>query len=429
MLDIEFIRKNPDVVKATVKNKDSKVDINKVLELDAKRREAVTRLNTLQSERNKASEEVAKLKKAGQKADDIISRMKSVGNDIKHLETELTAVEAELSTLLPWIPNVPAADVPVGMGAESNLEIRRWGKRKEFSFTPKPHWEIGEKLGILAQDKATKMSGSGFILFMGMGARLERALINFMIDLHTAKHGYQEVSPPFMVNRASMFATGQLPKLEQDMYAIKSRYDGMALREHNPDDNMFLIPTAEVPLTNIWRDNIIDADKLPVYYVAYTPCFRREAGSYGKETRGITRVHQFDKVEMVKYVHPDTSFDELEKLVVNAEEVLQALGLEYRVIKLSTGEMSFSAAKTYDIEAWAPGMNQYLEVSSCGNFTDFQARRANIKFRDKDGKLRFVHTLNGSGVALPRTVICLLETFQKPDGTIEIPEALKPYME
>ncbi|MFA5795360.1 MAG: serine--tRNA ligase [Candidatus Brocadiia bacterium] len=415
MLDIEFIRKNPDIVKAAAKNKDSKVAIDTVLELDAKRRERITRLDTLRSERNKASEEVAKLKKSGQPADNIISQMKSVGNDIKQLETELASLETELESLLAWIPNVPATDVPIGFGPESNLEVRHWGKRKEFAFTPKPHWEIGEKLGILAQDRATKMSGSGFILFMGMGARLERALINFMIDLHTGKHGYQEVSPPFLVNRQSMYATGQLPKLEQDMYATK-------------DDDLFLIPTAEVPLTNIWRNNIIEADKLPLYYVAYTPCFRREAGSYGKETRGITRVHQFDKVEMVKYVHPETSFDELEKLVVNAEEVLQLLGLEYRVIKLSTGEMSFSAAKTYDIEAWAPGMGQYLEVSSCGNFTDFQARRANIKFRNKDGKLQFVHTLNGSGVALPRTVICLLETYQKPDGTFEIPEVLKPYM-
>ncbi len=415
MLDLEFIRKNPDIVKATVRNKDSKVSVDEVLSLDTQRRETIVRLDNLRNERNKASDEIARLKKDKKDADALIKRMKSVGDEVKKLEAGLKETEEKLDKLLIWIPNVPAADVPVGTSPESNAEIRHWGQRKEFSFIPKPHWEIAEKQGILAQDRAAKMSGSGFILFTGLGAKLERALINFMIDLHTQKHGYQEVSPPFMVNRASMFATGQLPKLEQDMYATK-------------DDDLFLIPTAEVPLTNIWRDSVMDADKLPVYYVAYTPCFRREAGSYGKETRGITRVHQFDKVEMVKYTHPDTSFDELEKLVVNAEEVLQLLGLEYRVVKLCTGEMSFSAAKTYDIEAWAPGMGQYLEVSSCGNFTDFQARRANIKFRDKDGKLRFVHTLNGSGLALPRTMICLLETYQKADGTVEIPEVLKPYI-
>ncbi|MBI4713051.1 MAG: serine--tRNA ligase [Planctomycetes bacterium] len=416
MLDLDFIRSNPDKVKKAVQNKGEKANLDEVLKLDTARREVITQLDNLRARRNKASDEVAQLKKSGQDAKAIITEMKTVSADIKRLEDEIKSVEDKLQQLLRWIPNIPADDVPIGIDAKSNLEVKHWGKRAEFSFAAKPHWEIGSNLGILDSETATRIAGSGFILLKGKGARLERALINFMIDLHTQEHNYCEIAPPFMANRQSMFATGQLPNLEQDMYATK-------------EEDMFLIPTAEVPLTNIWRDTPIPEDDLPVYYTAYTPCFRRESGSYGKDTRGIVRVHQFDKVEMVKFVQPKTSFDELEKLLSDAESVLQALGLEYRVVKLSTGDMSFASAKTYDIEAWAPGLGRYLEVSSCSNFTDFQARRGNIKFRDKNGKLKFVHTLNGSGLALPRTLICLLETYQQPDGAVEIPKVLQPYMD
>jgi seryl-tRNA synthetase len=416
MLDLEFIRKNPETVRRAIRDKGDKVDLDNFLEIDRKRREIITYLDKLRNERRLASEQIAKLKKENRETKELIQKMKVVSDEISKLEENERNIEKISSELLSWIPNIPAQDVPVGKDAEDNLEIRHWGERSKFDFTPLPHWEIGQKLGIMQLDIASKIATSGFELLSGSGARLERALINFMIDLHTKKHGYTEIMPPYLVNEKTMFTTGQLPKLENDMYKTR-------------EDDLFLIPTAEVPLTNIWRDAIIPEEKLPIYYVAATPCFRREAGSYGKDTRGITRVHQFNKVELLKFTHPDTSFDELEKLVLNAEAVLQALELEYRVMKLCTAEMSFSSAKTYDIEAFAPGLGRYLEVSSCGNFTDFQARRGNIRFKDKNGKTKFVHTLNGSGVALPRILICLLETYQQKDGSVLIPTAVRPYMD
>ncbi len=416
MLDLDFIRKNPDVVKKAIADKSDNVDLDKVLELDKERRQIITTVDRLRSERKKSSEEIAKLKKDKKDAEALIIQMKAVGDEIATLETKLQEIEKAFTELIAFIPNIPAADVPVGKGEADNVEVRHWGERKKYDFTPLAHWDIGQNLGILQSERASKISGSGFILLSGAGARLERALINFMLDMHIKQHGFTEIMPPFLVNRQTMYATGQLPKLEADMYKTA-------------EEDMFLIPTAEVPVTNLWRDEVIPEEKLPLYYVAATPCFRREAGSYGKDTRGIIRVHQFNKVEMVKFVHPDTSSDELEKLVQCAEAVLQALELEYRVVKLCTTEMSFSSAKTYDLEVYAPGVGRYLEVSSCGNFTDFQARRGNIRFRGKDGKSRLVHTLNGSGVALPRTLITLLETHQQKDGSIIIPKALRPYMD
>jgi seryl-tRNA synthetase len=414
MLDLDFIRKNPEAVKKAISAKNERIKVDDVLALDKKRREAIVANENLRNKRNQTSEEIARLKKEKKDAEKLIGEMKSVGADIKSNDEKLASLEEELNKLLIWIPNIPAEDVPVG-NEEANKEVRKWGKRKEFDFAPLPHWETGKTLDILDLPTGTKITGSGFMLLKGAGAQLERALINFMIDLHTTKHGFREIAPPYLASRPTMFATGQLPKLEGDMY-------------HTSEDDLFLIPTAEVPLTNIFRDEILSQEQLPIYFVAGTACFRREAGSYGKDTRGINRVHQFNKVELLKFVHPDTSFDELEKLVTNAEAVLKALELEYRVIKLSTGEMSFASAKTYDVEAWAPGINKYLEVSSCSNFTDFQARRGNIRFRDKDGKVKFVHTLNGSGIALPRTLIAILENYQQKDGSVIIPDVLRPYM-
>lgn len=320
-----------------------------------------------------------------------------------------------MNNLLLRIPNIPSADTPIGKDEKDNVVVKTWGNRKVFDFTPLPHWELGRILDILDLERSSKISGSGFILLKGLGAKLERALFSFMLDLHTREHGYTELFPPFLVNRTAMTGTGQLPKLEEDMYRTAV-------------DDLFLVPTAEVPVTNIHRDEIFSYKDLPVYYTAYTPCFRREAGSYGKDTRGIIRVHQFNKVELVKLVRPETSYHELELLVGNAEKVLQLLGLEYRIVKLCTGDMSFAAAKCYDIEVWSPGLDKFLEVSSCSNFEDFQSRRINVRFRDEDGKIGFVHTLNGSGLALPRTVIALLETYQQKDGSIVIPDVLYPYM-
>jgi seryl-tRNA synthetase len=331
------------------------------------------------------------------------------------LDAEVAGVDTKLQDILLMIPNLPHATVAVGKEAADNPEVRRVGEPKTFEFQPKPHWEIGEKLGILDFPRAAKISGSGFILYKGAGARLERALINFLLDLHTREHGYTEVFPPFLVNRDAMIGTGQLPKFEEDMYRLR-------------DEDMYLAPTAEVPVANIHREEILREDQLPICYCAYTPCFRREAGAAGKETRGMIRVHQFDKVEMIRFVKPETSYAELEKMVVNAERVLQLLGLHYRVVLLCTGDMGFASAKTYDIEVWAPGQKAYLEVSSCSNCEDFQARRANIRFKDAAGKNRFVHILNGSGTALARLYVALLETYQQADGSVKLPDALVPYM-
>ncbi len=416
MLPIGFIRENADAVKRAAKVKGEPVDIDALLEVDAKRRKLLGEVERLRSEKNEASKEVGRLKKEGGDATDIIAKMQEVGDKIKGAEGELKEVDQKLDALLITVPNIPADDVPEGDDETANELVKEVGEKKTFSFKPRPHWEIGEDLGILDFGVASKLSGSGFAFFRGQGARLERALYNFMLDLHTKKHGYLEVFPPFLVNRECMTGTGQLPKLEEDMYKIS-------------EDDLFLIPTAEVPVTNIHRDETLEEKDLPKYYCAYTACFRREAGSYGKETKGLMRVHQFDKVEMVKFVHPDTSWDELEKLLADAEDVVQALELSYRVVKLCTGDLSFAGAKCYDIEAYAPGADKYLEISSCSNFTDFQARRCNIRFKTSGKKTAFVHTLNGSGVALARTVIALLETHQREDGSVGIPEALRPYMD
>ncbi|MFH1024518.1 MAG: serine--tRNA ligase [Planctomycetota bacterium] len=416
MLELNFIREHPDIVEAAVRHKHDKADVKAILAADARRRELLQTIEALRGERNRVSEEIGRLKRDGKDAAGPVAAMRGVGDRIQTLEADLARVETDLNTRLAWIPNVPAADVPVGEDSAGNIEVRRWGTRKEFSFKPLPHWDVGGKLGILDCARAGKIAGSGFALFLGAGARLERALYNFMLDLHTGEHGYTEALPPYLANRTSMFGCGQLPKLEADMYHLDS-------------DDYFLIPTAEVPLTNIHRDEILREEDLPRYFAGYTACFRREAGAYGKDTRGLMRVHQFDKVELVKIVAPETSYAELEKLVANAETVLQRLGIEYRVVMLCTGDLSFAAAKCYDIEIWAPGLGRYLEVSSCSNFEAFQARRANIRYRlKKTGKTDFVHTLNGSGVALARLAAAVLETYQNADGSVTVPEALRSYM-
>ncbi|MCF6151978.1 serine-tRNA ligase [Candidatus Kuenenia stuttgartiensis] len=429
MLDIHFIRNNVNAVKEAIANKQEiAVNIDAILEIDAQRRKKIQICEQLKNQRNEKSRAVSELKKNGQDASAIIEETKKIGDDIKSIDGELRDMESQLNDLLLGIPNIPAADVPVGKDASDNEIVRYWGERKAFHFTPQPHWELGRTLDILDLERAAKITGSGFILLKGAGAKLERALFNFMLDIHTRDHGYTEIFPPFLVNRKSMTGTGQLPKLEDDMYRTLQMYTAHASEKKAVAEDLFLVPTAEVPVTNIHRDEILLYKNLPIYYTAYTPCFRREAGSYGKDTRGIMRVHQFNKVELVKLVRPETSYGELETLLANAEKILQLLELEYRVVKLCTGDMSFAAAKCYDIEVWAPGVDKYLEVSSCSNFEDFQARRINLRFRDEDGKLQYVHTLNGSGLALPRTVIAILETYQQEDGSILIPDVLQPYM-
>ncbi len=416
MLDIHVIRNNPDKVKQAIINKhETSANIDLILELDTQHRSMIFACEQLKSKRNEKSKEVSALKKSGQDASSLIEETRDIGDEIKSIEENLHGMDAQMKDLLLRIPNIPADDVPVGKDANDNEIVKSWGERKSFDFPPMPHWELGTHLNILDMERSSKITGSGFILLKGLGARLERALFSLMLDVHTRDHGYTELFTPFLVNRTSMTGTGQLPKLEDDMY-------------HIPSDDLFLVPTAEVPVTNIHRDEILSFKDLPLYYTAYTPCFRREAGSYGKDTRGIIRVHQFNKVELVKLVRPETSYQELEMLLGNAEKILQILGLEYRVAKLCTGDMSFAAAKCYDIEVWAPGLNKFLEVSSCSNFEDFQARRINVRFRGEDNKLRFVHTLNGSGLALPRTAIAILETYQQKDGSIAIPDVLQPYM-
>ncbi len=417
MLDIKLIRENPELVKQRLaaRGRGDEAHVAEIAAFDEKRRKLATESDNLKAERNKASKEIGAAKSKGQDAGPAMAAMKQVGDKIAALDKEIAVVEAQLQDTLLVIPNLPHESVTIGKEAADNPEVRRWCAKPEFAFQPKPHWEIGEKLGMLDFARATKISGSGFILYKGAGARLERGLINFLLDLHTTQHGYTEIFPPFLIKRDSMIGTGQLPKFEEDMYRLR-------------DDELYLAPTAEVPVTNIHRDEILKEEQLPIYYCAYTPCFRREAGAAGKETRGMIRVHQFDKVEMVKLTKPEASYDELEKMVANAEKVLQLLGLHYRVVLLCTGDMGFSSAKTYDIEVWAPGQNAFLEVSSCSNCEDFQARRANIKFKDAAGKNRFVHTLNGSGTALARLYVALLETYQQPDGSVKLPEILAPYM-
>lgn len=415
MLDVEFIRQNPDAVREAVRNKGEDADVDAFLKLDGQRRELMTQAETLRSRRNANSKQVAELKRSGGDVQDLVDETRRISDEIKEIEGRLAGLDEQFHTLALTFPNIPAGDVQVGRDENDNAEVKHWGDRATFDFEPSAHWDIVKQLDIIDFERATKIVEPFFVLYKGAGARLERSLINFMLDLHTSEHGYREVFPPFLTNRKAMTGTGQLPKLEEDMYRCEV-------------DDLFLNPTAEVPVTNIHRDEIIDADDLPIYYTAYTACFRREAGSYGRDTRGLMRVHQFDKVELLKFVRPETSYDELEALLDNAEEVVRRLGLEYRVSRLCTGELSFAAAKCYDIEVWAPGIERWLEVSSCSNYEDFQARRANIRFREKGGRPQFVHTLNGSGVALPRVVLAIIEQYQTADGHVRIPDVLLPYM-
>jgi len=414
MLDLKFIRENPELVKAGIAKRNDHTDIDKILELDSKRREIIRTVEQLKSDKNKASGEIAQKKKAGEDASAAITRMREVGEKIGALDNELRTVEEEMNSILVWVPNIPHESVPVGTDESANVVVREWGEIPKPDFTVLPHWEIGEKLGILDMAAAAKISGSGFYLLKGLGARLQRALVSYMLDTHSAD-GFTEMAAPFIVNADTMFGTGQLPKLEADMYKTT-------------DDNMYLIPTAEVPITNYFKQQIIDYKQLPIYMVGHSPCFRREAGAAGKDTRGMIRVHQFEKVEMVKIVHPDSSYDELESLLLQAEKILQGLKIPYRVCNLASGDLSFAAAKCYDIELWAAGVKRYLEISSVSNFEDFQARRMNCRFRDEDKKMRHPHTLNGSGVALARLIPAVLENYQNADGTITVPEVLRPYM-
>lgn len=417
MLDIKFIRDNIDLVQRKLTSRGNSAALEELLRIDAKRREVLHRMETLRAQRNRASDEIAHLKKHKQEIPpERFLALKEVSQNIKALEEELKTVEQEISDMLLSVPNLPHDSVPVGTSSENNPVVRTWGEKPSFSFMPKPHWEIGEGLGILDFERAAKMAGARFSLYRDAGALLERALINFMLDLHTREHGYCEVLPPLMVNRQAMTGTGQLPKFQEDLFKIEGF-------------EYFLIPTAEVPVTNIHREEILDEDMLPIKYVAYTPCFRSEAGSYGKDTRGLIRQHQFNKVELVKFSRPETSYDELEGLLLDAEEVLRRLGIHYRVTCLCTGDLGFSAAKTYDIEVWLPGQAVYREISSCSNFEDFQARRAGIRYRKKGSKKTdLVHTLNGSGLAVGRTFVAVLENYQQQDGSVIIPEVLRPYM-
>jgi seryl-tRNA synthetase len=416
MLDIRFIRDNLDAVKKSINDRNYKLDLDEVTDIDNARRKVLFELEELRSQRNKANDEISGLLKEKKEVKDKIASMKKISERIDKLDGDLKSSEEKLNQILMTIPNIPHSSVPVGEPAKARIE-RTWGNAVRLNFKPLTHIELSQHLDIIDFARASKISGSNFILFKGWGAKLERALINFMLDLHTKKHGYTEISPPFLVNRKSMTGTGQLPKMEEDMYRLK-------------DDDLFLIPTAEVPVTNIFSDEVLEEEDLPKYFTAYTACFRREAGSYGKDTKGLIRVHQFDKVEMVKFVKPETSYDELETLVGNAEAVLQALGLSYRVVSLTTQDLSFAASKCYDLEAYAAGLDKWLEVSSCSNFEGFQARRANIRFRRKDTKkLDYVHTLNGSGVALARTVVAIMENYQQQDGSIVIPECLRSYLD
>lgn len=419
MLDIKRIRNNLKGVKEAMKIRGEAFDIgmlDKVAELDERRRQIILEVESLKNERNTKSQEIPKLKKAGQSVAAVMAEMKGLADRIKGFDEELSKVDEEIEYLLLRIPNVPHPDVPKGDTDEDNIEIRRWGEPEKFDFEVKAHWDLGMDLGILDFERAGKITGARFTMYKGLGARLERACINFMLDLHTDKHEYTEILPPFMVNRRSMTGTGQLPKFEEDAFKVT-------------DTDFFLVPTAEVPVTNMYRDEILDGESLPIKHVAYTACFRSEAGSAGRDTRGLIRQHQFNKVELVKFANPETSYEELEKLTRDAEEVLRMLEIPYRVVLICSGDLGFTAAKKYDIEIWMPSYGKYVEISSCSNFEDFQARRANIKFRpNPKEKPQYIHTLNGSGLAIGRTVAAILENFQQPDGSIKIPKVLVPYM-
>jgi seryl-tRNA synthetase len=420
MLDLGFVRDNLPAVEEKLRQRG--LDPSAVLQdfhtLDAQRRQAITEAETTKARRNRSSEEIAKLKKSGQDASALMAETKAWREKVQELEKVAEEQQGRMQEILAGIPNLPSDSVPVGQSAEQNVEVRRWGNPPKFDFQPKPHWELGEQLGVLDLERAAKLTGARFAVYWDLGARLERALAGFMLDLHTRQHGYTEVLPPYLVNSESMYGTGQLPKFAADLFRVP----------HGEKD-LWLIPTAEVPVTNLYRDEMLDGTRLPISLTAYTPCFRSEAGSYGKDVRGIIRQHQFQKVELVKFSRPEESYDQLEKLTHDAEEVLQKLGLHYRVMALCTGDIGFSAAKTYDIEVWLPGQQLFREISSCSNFESFQARRANIRYRPEGkNKTEFVHTLNGSGLAVGRTWLAILENGQQADGSVLIPEALRTYM-
>lgn len=417
MLDIRLLRENPDEIKARVRNRGGEAWglVDDVLEYDERRRAEQTEMQRLQSERNRISKEIGALRRDGKDTVDLETEVRGIGERIKAINENATAADEAQTRLLLQIPNLPHEACPIGEDETANPLVHSWGEKPEFSFQPKDHVEIGSNLGLFDFEAGARVSGGGFVVFTGPGARLERALIQFMLDLHTEFHGYQEVSPPYVIQRDCMIGTGQLPKFEEDMYGLE-------------ENAFFLAPTAEVPVTNLFRETILKESDLPKKVTAYTPCFRREAGSAGRESRGLIRMHQFDKVELVNIVHPDESFAQLELLLTEAEAVLQRLGLHYRTIELCTGDLGFSSAKTYDIEVWAPGHGAYLEVSSCSNFVDYQARRMRLRFKDAEGNNRFCHTLNGSGTALPRLYVALLETYQQPDGSVKVPDALVPYL-
>lgn len=416
MLDMKFVRENPELVMDAMRKRNANVNLDEFLELEKKRRELTLQVEALKSQRNAASQEIGKMKKAGENADAQMAEVRALGDKIAEDDKELKDIEARLKEILMTIPNMPAADTPAGSSDADNPVVRTWREPAKFAFEPQAHWDIGEKLNILDVERAGKVSGARFTFYRGLGSRLERSVINFFLDIHTGENGYTEFFPPFIVNKDSMQGTGQLPKFAEDMFKL----EGL---------DYYLIPTAEVPITNLHRDEILSGDDLPLYYTAYSACFRAEAGSAGRDTRGLIRQHQFNKVELVKFTKPEDSWDELEKLTANAEKVLQLLELPYRVVRLCTGDIGFSSAATYDLEVWLPAANCYREISSCSNFLDFQARRANIRFRrDTKSKPEFVHTLNGSGVAVGRTVAAILENYQQADGSVIVPKVLRPYM-
>ncbi|MDK2823007.1 MAG: seryl-tRNA synthetase [Clostridia bacterium] len=415
MLDIKFVRENPQVVQEAMKKRGTEVRLDEFLTLDEERRKKLSEVEQLKNRRNVVSKEIGQLKREGKNADELVEQMGRVGEKIKVLDEEVKQIDEKLNEIIMGIPNIPHESLPIGPDESYNREERKWGEPRKFTFEPKAHWDLGESLNILDFERGAKVTGARFTFYKGLGARLERALINFMLDVHTGEHGYTEVLPPFMVHRQSMVGTGQLPKFEEDMFRVANT-------------EYFLIPTAEVPVTNLYREEILEEKDLPILHCAYSPCFRAEAGAHGRDTRGLIRQHQFNKVELVKFTHPDSSYEELEKLTNNAEKILQLLELPYRVVTLATGDIGFSAAKTYDLEVWLPSFNSYREISSCSNFEDFQARRANIRYRDAKGKPRFVHTLNGSGLAIGRATSAILENFQEEDGSVRIPKVLQPYM-
>ena len=415
MYDLSYFRNNLDTIARRLADRGFQVDVEAFRKLDAERRGALAESEKLKAQRNAESQEIGKLKKSGADTAALQQQVREMGELVTKLDGRATELDEQFSLMMAGIPNTPHESVPAGKSAADNVEVRRWGTPPKFAFTPKAHWDLGPELGILDFDRAAKIAGARFAVYMGLGAKLERSLINFMLDVHTKEHGYTEVLPPFVANSDSFYGTGQLPKFEQDLFKLEGT-------------DYYLVPTAEVPVTNLYRNETLDMDALPIKLTAYTPCFRSEAGSYGRDVRGIIRQHQFQKVELVKFARPESSYEELESLTRDAEDILQRLGLAYRTVALSTGDIGFSSAKTYDIEVWLPGLNEYKEISSCSNFEAFQARRASIRAKSGKGKADFVHTLNGSGLAVGRTWLAIIENYQQADGTVVVPEVLRPYM-